>query len=168
MSLKRLTENGCGLNSLSELFVCGPKWAWNEMTKWLQNRIHWWQTFPPKNYLGGQLSYKNGFNINYLLIIYLFLSCHLRPLSLRFAESSRQQQHLRSFSCWCGSGVRSCNWQHSGLEKFFSALPAAGGWPLVEADDESEDETKQVCLTLGWSSVVFALCLLIEKKAYSL
>ena len=23
---------------------------------------------------------------------------------------------------------------------------------------------KQVCLTLGWSSVVFALCLLIEKK----
>ena len=28
---------------------------------------------------------------------------------------------------------------------------------------------KQVCLTLGWSSVVFSLCLLIEKKvmAYS-
>ena len=25
-------------------------------------------------------------------------------------------------------------------------------------------EDKQVCLTLGWSSVVFALCLLIEKK----
>ena len=28
--------------------------------------------------------------------------------------------------------------------------------------------TKQVCLTLGWSSVVFALCLLIEKKSNDL
>ena len=38
----------------------------------------------------------------------------------------------------------------SGLEKFFSALPAAGGWPLVEADDdESEDETKLIILIIG-------------------
>ena len=41
---------------------------------------------------------------------------------------------------------------------------------VISSQGKEEIKHRQVCLTLGWSSVVFALCLLIEKKtpiAYS-
>ena len=60
----------------------------HEMTNWFQNSIHWWLTFPPKNYLGGQLSYKNGFNINYSSIIYLISVLPITPIIL---EVCREQ-----------------------------------------------------------------------------
>ena len=36
---------------------------------------------------------------------------------------------------------------------------------MFHHESRKENRKEQVCLTLGWSSVVFALCLLVEKNS---
>ena len=76
-------------------------------------------------------------------------------------------QYRRCVDCWRGG-------DHISRKILVTCLPVRLLLPTppphhhsesIAPTDRHENNTKQVCLTLGWSSVVFALCLLIEKNS---